>query len=374
MFNIIYMKRTIFIILLSFLCIGTIDAQKRKTKSKTTKVTVVEKTVEEKLFDELLPSTAKVMFIDSIVVDKESFLKTLSLPASLGKMTKENGQVSYSNEFDNTKIFASGDTISGRHLYMSHKYGNKWEDARKVNEIENINPDYPFLMSDGVTLYFSAEGEGTVGGRDIFHTTYDADNACFYEATNMGLPYNSPANEYMLAISDIDDIGWLVSDRYQPEGKVCIYIFETTPQRNTFSEGTSNEELKKYASLASIKNTWSFGDRKAALARYSSMMKTVKRSESAGMEFIINDQTTYAQLSDFKNTQARKLYQEMESEKKRLTEMNTLLTGARTSYLETSKAKRHDIGRKIVTMETEIDALTKSIHEKEKEIRKLETK
>ena len=141
------MRRTVFIIFLSLLCFGTIDAQKRKTKSKT-KVAVVEKTAEEKLFDELLPSTAKVMFIDSMVVDKASFLKSISMPKSLGRMASADGKVSYTNEFGNTTIFASGDTLSRRHLYMSHKYGNKWDEARKVSEIDNHNPDYPFLMAD----------------------------------------------------------------------------------------------------------------------------------------------------------------------------------------------------------------------------------
>ena len=369
------MRRTVFIIFLSLLCFGTIYAQKRKTQSKTkAKVAVVEKTAEEKLFDELLPSTAKVMFIDSMVVDKASFLKSIPMPKSLGRMASADGKVSYTNEFGNTTIFASGDTLSGRHLYMSHKYGNKWDEARKVSEIDNRNPDYPFLMADGVTLYFSAEGDGTVGGRDIFHTTYDADNARFYEATNMGLPYNSPANEYMLAISDLDNIGWLVSDRYQPEGKVCIYIFETTPQRNTFVEGTEKEKLKRYALISDIKSTWSFGDRDAALARYNSMMTGTGKNESNSMAFVVNDKTTYTKLTDFKNAQARKMYQEMESEKKQLSEINNLLNGARISYADASKAKKHDIGRKIVSMESDIDTLEKSIHEKEKEIRKLETK
>lgn len=370
------MKRIVFLVLLSALLVGNVDAQKRKAKSKAkAKVAVVEKTPEEKLYDELLPSTAKVMFIDSVVVDKGAFLNSIAMPESLGKMSSANGNVGYTNEFGNTTIFASGDTIVGRHLYISHKYGDSWEEPRKVSELTNSFPDYPFLMSDGITLYFSAEGEGTVGGRDIFRTTYNAEDANFYDATNMGLPYNSPANEYMLAISDLDNIGWLVSDRNQPEGKVCIYVFETTPQRNTFADGTSEEELKKYASIANIKSTWSFGDRGAALARYEAMSgKTGKNGDETDMAFVINDEITYTSLADFKNPKARKAYQELVSGQKELAEMGVLLDGARTSYSQASKTKRHDIGRKIVSLENEMDALEKQLHAKEKEIRTLETK
>src|SRR3712207_8520868 len=50
-------RSLIFIILSSF-CFGNINAQKRKIKQKAKKV-IIEKTPEEKLYEDLLPSTAK---------------------------------------------------------------------------------------------------------------------------------------------------------------------------------------------------------------------------------------------------------------------------------------------------------------------------
>ena len=47
----------------------------------------------------------------------------------------------------------------------------------------------------------------------------------FYIPDNYGLPYNSTANDYFLAIDERNNLGWLVSDRYQPEDKVCILYF-----------------------------------------------------------------------------------------------------------------------------------------------------
>ncbi len=368
------MKRLLFFASLLLLCLGQADAQRRSTKKKAkAKVVVVEKTPEEKLYDEFLPSTAKVMFIDSVVVDKADFLSKIAMPESLGKIVRTDGNVTYTNEFGNTTIYASGDTITGRHLYMSHKYGDKWEEPRKISEIENAMADYPFLMADGVTLYFSAEGEGTVGGRDIFRTTYDADESHFYDATNMGLPFNSPANEYLLAISDLDNIGWLVSDRNQPEGKVCVYIFEAKAQRETFTDVTDEEQLKKYAQIADIKSTWGFGNRAEALARYNSMLKqTAKKTNKESMAFVINDKLTYTSLADFKSAKARKAYQKWVEGKKNLAEMNSLLDNARMSYSQTSKSKRHETGRQIVSLENEIDVLEKQLHTQEKEIRRLE--
>lgn len=366
------MKKVILLIMVSALCLGQTFAQKRRTRNVPKKV-VVEKSPQQKLYDELLPSTAKIMFIDSVVVDKSHFLTQIRMPQSLGEISEHNGTNGYTNEFENKRIYAQGDTITGRHLYISHRYGDKWEEPRKISEIDNEMPDYPFLMSDGVTLYFSAEGEGTVGGRDIFRTVFNNEDSRFYEAANIGLPYNSPANEYMMALSDIDNIGWLVSDRNQPEGKVCIYIFETTAQRQTMGDDTDEETMKRFAEIASIKETWAFGNREDAMDRLNAMMTNSKKNvEQNQFEFVVDDQKTYTSLSDFKKPDAKKIFLQMTSDRKKRDQLAKLLEDARTNYLRASKAKKYEIGRQIAELENDIDILEDSICKKEKEIRKIE--
>lgn len=369
------MKRLFLFIFIFVLCFGQLSAQKQSKAKNKVKVVVAEKTPQQKLYEELLPATAKVLFIDSIVVEKTDFLNKINLPDNLGKLVEYNKKVCYTNEFANTTIYAEGDTLSGRHLYIVHKYGNKWEERQIITELQNKFPDYPFLMTDGVTLYFSAEGEGSVGGKDIFRTIFNTDESHFYEATNMGLPYNSPANEYMMAISDYDNIGWLVSDRYQPEGKVCIYLFEPSAQRNTFEEDTDEETLKKFAKLESIKSTWQFGNREAALTRVTALQNRENaKDDNTKMEFVVNDQKTYTSLSDFKTQNAKKLYQELLKDKEKLSQLKSLLESARENYSQSAKTKQFEIGRQIVNLENEINTIETNTHNKEKEIRKLETK
>ena len=50
----------------------------------------------------------------------------------------------------------------------------------------------------------------------------------------MGFPFNSYANDYMLVIDETCNVGWFASDRYQPEGKVCIYTFIPNESRNPY--------------------------------------------------------------------------------------------------------------------------------------------
>ena len=369
------MKKLFLLFLVATFCLSPIYAQRRKSKAKRQVVVVPEKTPEEKLFEELLPSTAKIMFIDSVVVDKATFLSQLPLSDEMGSISRKGERVGYTNEFGNTSIFAEGDTIKGRHLFMTHCNADIWEEPRQITELDQPMADYPFLMPDGITLYYSAEGEGTLGGRDIFRTTYDADGSKFYEAQNMGLPFNSSANEYLMVISDFDNIGWLVSDRYQPEDKVCIYTFEPTSQRQTFDEDTDEDVLKSFAKIEKIKDTWQFGDRSEALQRRNALLARLNETKTTEkMEFVVNDNVTYTSPSDFKSTNGKKRFNDIVAKKNELAELTALLESTRNRYSDASRTKKHEIGRQIISLEEEVSTLESEIANAEKQLRNAENK
>ena len=100
--------------------------------------------------------------------------------------------------------------------------------------------NYPFLMPDGQTFYFSARTDDGYGNYDLYATRYDSDSKRFYQAENMGFPYNSYANDYMLVIDESAHLGWFASDRYQPDGKVCIYTFIPNESRQTIDYETTD--------------------------------------------------------------------------------------------------------------------------------------
>ncbi len=364
------MNRFSTLVILALLLALPTAAQKKARR------TVVEKkTPEQQLYDELLPSTAKVMFIDSMVVDKETFLSALPLPKDAGTIEKIREGVEYTNEFADTRIFSSGDSISGHHLYISYRYGSDWDSPRELTELDNEEQDYPFLMADGVTLYFSAEGEGTVGGRDIFRTLYNTEDLEFYEATNIGLPYNSPQNDYLLAISDVDQLGWLVTDRHQEEGKVCIYTFVPTAQRVGFDEDVPLSAIKDYAEIRQIRDTWAFGDYSEAYARNENLLHRLDETEEGGkIEFVVNDGTVYTSITDFQSKATQEQYLELQAAKEKMAQLNALLDSMRISFSEASRTKRGDIGRNIASLEEEIDRLDNEINLSEKDLRQKENK
>lgn len=292
-----------------------------------------------KLYESMLQSTAKVMFIDSVVVDKEQFLQAIPLPSDLGQIKfRPNSSylLEYQNELDDRKFIADGDTAITL-LKTQTATGKSWSLAEKLPGLDNkeyLLQNYPFLASDGITLYFSAEGLLSMGGRDIFMTSFDSDKGIWLQPQNYGLPFNSPANDYLLIIDDLDSLGWLVTDRRQPEGKVCVYTFVPTSVRQNFEvDGLSNAMLKSYADIKSIKDTWKFGNRQTAMLRLKNIRTKIRKQQNKNnINFIINDKQIIRSIDDFKSNESRKLYKQLIEIKQIITEEEQQLQKQRIQY------------------------------------------
>lgn len=91
----------------------------------------------------------------------------------------------------------------GKDIYISEKLPNgEW--GRPYNLGPNVNTahdeDYPFILDDGVTLFFSSKGHRNMGGFDIFVSTL-SDEGIWAEPENMGFPINTTS----------DDIGFMMT-------------------------------------------------------------------------------------------------------------------------------------------------------------------
>lgn len=351
-------------------------AQKKgKVKTKRPTTTVVE-SPGLKLYKSMIPSTAKLMFVDSVVVDKKDFLSKIPLISEAGKLTmRDTLHSQYLNEFGDRLIFAHGDSTSSA-LYSADKLADRWSSPtplfKKSESIERAN--YPYLMADGVTLYFAAQGVNSMGGYDIFMSTFDLDKGVFYSPENIGLPFNSTANDYLLAIDDINHLGWLVTDRRQPEDKVCIYTFVPTASRQGFEDtNLTNVEIERYSRILSIADTWKFGNRKAAMAKLSDIKKRIASKivkSLSSNKFVINDNTVYSSANDFKSAAAKEMYRQWKDKTNTLESLSSKLDEARKNYGESSN-KSAD-AYKIRTLENKQEALFNEIKQLEKNIRSTE--
>ncbi|MDD7460966.1 MAG: hypothetical protein PUK67_00545 [Prevotellaceae bacterium] len=354
-----------------------------KVKNKVVKPAVEVITSGQKLYQSMLSSTAKVMFIDSMVVDKENFISHIPLSVEMGNIAhyssffqtekgKEGGV--YENELKTTRYFAIADSVSPQGILMSDKLGNEWSKPRRINEIGNEyqSANFPFLLPDGNTMFFAAKGEHSVGGYDIFVTKKNYDNGQFYQPENYGLPFNSSANEYLIAFDEINSLGYLVSDRYQENNKVCIYIFVPTAQRESLeNEGMSDADLKKLADIKSIQDTWKFGDRVQALKRLERISNKNKSTEAAAaFRFVVNDSVIYTHLLQFSSPQSQQLFMELQKLEKEYVAYREDLDKMQGTIHQGSKQTK----RQVLQYEEKMDDLQTRIQLLAKEIRNIENK
>ena len=374
------MARYILFLICCLFAFTSTQAQKKKVvKKKETKAKVVatDKKVDNSLFATMLPNTDKLLVVDSMVVDKESFLKHLDLQNENGYVGIENDNAWFINALKNKKIYASGDSLSGRKLILAYYVNSKWEDRRPISELNTIFSDinFPFLMPDATTLFFSAKGHNSIGGFDIYTTRLDVDNGGFYIPDNYGLPYNSTANDYFLAIDERNNLGWLVSDRYQPEDKVCIYIFVPNKNRVKLAqEGFDNNTIKKLAQLNSIQDTWNFGNKQEAM-RNLERLRTQRNVENKGREsvlFIVNDKIKYTSLSQFKSNKSKQLFAKLEDNKQLVAKQKTELENLRIQYKQANKAKQSSLKQDILFIEKQLMKYQREQEQLEQNIRELE--
>lgn len=288
------------------------------------------------LFETMLSGTAKVLFVDSMVVDKNNFFSKIPLSSDAGTLEFIDKRFTYTNELKNHRIYADGDSIHGFHLFSTDYLGDSWSQPKQLKELDEEVKDaqFPFLLSDGVTLFFAAKGDKSIGGYDIFMTLFNEESGTYYKPENYGLPFNSAANDYLLAIDDVHSLGWLVSDRYQPKGKVCIYTFvPTMPRQNFTADNITDKQLEAYAKLTSIQETWKFGNREAALQRLKLLTNERQRTtEKQEFYFTINDRTVYQSINDFRTEKTKKLYEQLLELKKQLSANEETLSQLRSQY------------------------------------------
>ena len=370
----------------------SMSAQKRK---KRVKKPVVEVPQEDPRITSMREMTQQITIIDSIVADKDQLLSQLLLSDETGRILsssafwgKGDSTTVFVNEMGNKAYFSQPDDSLKQQLCTSDLLGGEWSKPQLLNGIsEGISETaYPFMLADGLTFYFAGKGEESIGGYDIFMTRYDAHNNSFLKPENIGMPFNSEANDYLFAIDEYAHIGYFVSDRRQPEGKACLYIFIPQSSRKTYDPIVyTPAEIRSYADISSIADTWGNGEeRNAALARYHAIsINSLKGTNTnaqpednatASQQIVINDALTYSSAKEFRSREAAVLYKQLIEARQQLCLLNEQLEKSRSFYPQAAGAEKKSLQREILQAEAEVIKLHSHIQSLEKETRKAEIK
>ena len=324
----------------------------------------------------LINRVEEIEIIDSTSVNKNDFFPLYKLSKDEGsisfKKTNINNRYvdlfSFVTQRGDRKIYADmvGNNID---IFTADKLLEDWSHAEPISKNINSKADenYPFLMLDGVTLYFASTNHNSIGGYDIFMTRFNPNTNDYLLPDNIGMPFNSIYNDYLMVIDEIQGIGWFVSDRYQPTDKVIVYLFKYNENKK-YINTDDTELLIEYAQLKKFKKV-----KQKTEYIEEDFQSPVEIIKDQSISFQINDTITYTNSNQFRSYTAQNLWNEWFKMNESLTEKESLLVSLRYSYtISEDPEELKEIEEEIINLEQNVLKLKVTIPEKVKEIRNLE--
>lgn len=331
----------------------------------------------------LISRSEDIQIIDSVLIDKTHFLEAYHLSSSMGKiqnasvispsLSGDNSTV-YINEKE-TKMYYALFRNGAYQLYVKEKLADQFGNERKLAPSAfglDGDQNYPFVLSDGVTMYFAAQDSQSIGGYDLFVTRYNLDRGEYLVPERLNMPFNSPFNDYLMVIDEEKGIGWFASDRYCPVDKVCVYTFIPNRQIQLLTTDRS-EYAASRAKIASIKDSWREHVDYTPLIKKAREKKEILDSEEESLfYFVINDKAIYRTFEDFKNKDAARLYEQLRhNEQNRKTKKNQL-EDLRREYIQADESQKTRLSPLIFSLEQEIEESKETILQQEIEVRNIE--
>lgn len=146
-------------------------------------------------------------------------------------------------------VYYSAPDLSGSlSLFLSEERADSlWRAPRHPAEalLSPGSEIFPMLSPGGRILYFASDGLPGMGGYDIFSSTWDEVNAIWSKPENLGIPYNSPADDFLMMDTEDGNLTLLASNRACGKDSVYVYVleFEAFPLRTPIHDQEALEQL-----------------------------------------------------------------------------------------------------------------------------------
>src|SRR5699024_9602082 len=140
-----------------------------------------------------------IQIIDSLVLPKKDFLNAYNLSVTSGsvmpineffKDQALNDKTLFINERKDKIYYSSGE--GDTNIFTMEKlldtFGNEKQLPSSINDPGS--QAYPFVLSDGLTIYFSSTGHQSFGGYDIFVTRYNLTSDSYLTPNQLNVPFN----------------------------------------------------------------------------------------------------------------------------------------------------------------------------------------
>ncbi|MBP3349687.1 MAG: CDC27 family protein [Bacteroidaceae bacterium] len=318
-----------------------------------------------KMGQKMMRGVECVQVIDSIAIDSLDFIKHYRLSPEAGRLVDFNSlpEALQANSNAIAYIPQRADAI-----YMGHRIddnydlcvsnnlvGSDWSPLHSISD--NINTDdnqnYPYLLSDGPTLYFAQDGSNSLGGYDLFITMFNSERGDYMLPQNLGMPFNSFDNDFMMAIDEHTGAGWFITDRNHIPGMLTLYIFIPNESKEVYS--SDNEKLPALAKLSSIADTWvEDADYSTLLEKIASISPNMSKLTRQEFYFVLCDGLVYTQMSNFKNSEARQYYEQARALQQKIDNRKAQLNALRQQYARANSSEKAQLSNTILNLEQEI--------------------
>ena len=307
----------------------------------------------------MLSRCENIQIIDSVIVNKNDFLKAYIVGDETGTLQQANATVIYENQLKNRRFFSKKDENGLFRLYSQVKIQDNWSEDKLLNIPTDVEADdnYPFVMPDGLTIYYASKGSGSIGGYDLFISRYNLNNDTYLSPSQMGMPFNSIFNDYMLVIDEVNDIGYFASDRFQPEDKVIIYTFIPNEQFIPI-ESEDENKLRERSKITSIRDSWAQNaNYSAKLQKLRADIENERNKVKKDFTFVINDNIVYYTLADFESDAAKKSFLQSKNLEENIRTLEEQLDNQRKSFAQGNNAQKQSLRPQIMTNERKLETL-----------------
>lgn len=321
----------------------------------------------------------RIVVVDSLNVPLKNFVDSYKIADSSGAL----GKFSYQNNETSPEEGIGFQNEEGDYVLYSKQNGDgelrlieknllldgEWEEKESLEGDFEKTGDYayPFLSADGQTLYFANNGDESMGGYDIFVAQKDAITGEYRQPLNLGMPFNSPYDDMMLAIDEENGLGWWATNRNAEEDMVTIYVFLYDEIRKNYPADTDN--LVALAMLSSYRDTWKDEKGEEILPIMPSINKTLHAGVDMKKDFDLSlgNGKIYFRFGDFKNRKASDMMKQYLAKDKELQQQEGVLKDMRSKY-----KSNKSLEGKIIKSETDIEDLRAQVKAMKSEVLRLE--
>lgn len=174
------------------------------------------------------------------------FLSKMDAQGNFGKPEKLDQKINSGGDEIAASISPDGNILffasnrkggfGGTDIYLCRRIGTKWSEPQNAGPVINTpyDEDFPNISPDGSILYFSSKGHTSMGGYDIFKSTFGENNN-FSKPKNIGYPINTTDDDMNFRISNNGKYGYIATAKPGGQGDfdICRVTFNEVDNENS---------------------------------------------------------------------------------------------------------------------------------------------